>query len=315
MLSNLTRWSAKRHSVGGREALRGWALEGLEGRAMLSVAAAAPLLIQVGTYPTFDLASLVAAEGVTLATTGLPGVDEATGADAALTQLAAELVGKPGLGYVERVQTLTVDLTPNDPKFLDGTMWGLNGAHGINAPAAWDVITGSPTVVVADIDTGIDYNHPDLYQNIWINQAEIPASRMKNLTDVFHDGYLSIRDLNDPSNQGPGKITDQNGDGKITAADLLAPMQKDANGVDTGLGGWASGSTQDGDTAHPDDLVGWNFVANTNNPFDDHGHGTHTAGTIAARGNDGNGSVGVMWRRSPRVRHICARCWKRAPIA
>ena len=44
-----------------------------------------------------------------------------------------------------------------------------------------------------------------------------------------------------------------------------------------------------------DDLVGWNFVNNTNNPFDDHGHGTHVAGTIAAMGNNALGVVGVNW--------------------
>ena len=50
------------------------------------------------------------------------------------------------------------------------------GRYGINAPSAWDVTTGSTKVTVADIDTGIDYNHPDLYQNVWINQKEIPAT-------------------------------------------------------------------------------------------------------------------------------------------
>ena len=263
---------------------------------MLTVAAGGPLLIQVGSAPTLDLSPIVAAEGVTLAPSGLPGVLRADGGDAALDALAAELAGRPGLGYVARAQTMSIDQTPNDPKFTDGTLWGLNGAHGINAPAAWDVTTGAPAIIVADIDTGIDYNHLELYQNIWINQAEIPATRLRNLTDVFRDGYISMRDLNDPSNQGPGKITDQNGDGRITAADLLAPTQLDTAGVDKGLGGWANGVSEDGDTAHVDDLVGWNFVNNTNDPLDDNGHGTHTAGTIAERGNDAVGGVGVMWQ-------------------
>jgi subtilisin family serine protease len=45
-----------------------------------------------------------------------------------------------------------------------------------------------------------------------------------------------------------------------------------------------------------DDLRGWNFAANTNDPLDDHDHGTHVAGTIGARGNNSEGITGVNWR-------------------
>ncbi len=201
-----------------------------------------------------------------------------------------------GPGPSQASDLLHLAATPNDPQYTAGNLWGLNGPSGIQAPSAWNVTTGSPSVTIADIDTGINYNHPDLYQNIWINQPEIPISRMKNLVDVYHDGYMSWRDLNNPINIGPGKITDVNGDGVIDAADILAPMSLDANGNDTGLGGWANPSNvQDGDTAHPDDLIGWNFVDNNNNPFDTQGHGTETAGTIAATGNNATGVVGVAW--------------------
>jgi hypothetical protein len=44
-----------------------------------------------------------------------------------------------------------------------------------------------------------------------------------------------------------------------------------------------------------DDLFGWNFVSNTNDPFDDNGHGTHVAGTIGASGNNSEGVAGVNW--------------------
>jgi len=73
-------------------------------------------------------------------------------------------------------------------------------------------------------------------------------------------------------------------------------MILDGQGHDTGMGGWAyPGNTQDGDVNHPNDFIGWNFVNNTNSPFDDHSHGTHTSGTIAAEGNNGIGVAGVNW--------------------
>src|SRR5262245_65808567 len=73
-------------------------------------------------------------------------------------------------------------------------------------------------------------------------------------------------------------------------------MTLDASGKDTGAGGWSyPGNTQDGDTAHPNDFVGWNFVGNNNDPGDDNGHGTHTAGTLGAIGNNAVGVTGVNW--------------------
>jgi subtilisin family serine protease len=57
--------------------------------------------------------------------------------------------------------------TPNDPSF--GSLWGLTK---ISAPNAWNITTGSGNVVVATLDTGIDYNHPDLSANVWRNTAD-----------------------------------------------------------------------------------------------------------------------------------------------
>src|SRR5262249_49464405 len=139
---------------------------------------------------------------------------------------------------------------------------------------------------------------PDLYRNVWLNNAEIPAGRKVNLIDVDGDGLITFNDLADPRNEGTGKITDVNQDGRIDAADGLAPMVKDAQGPDTGAGGWSDGFSEDGDTSHVDDLVGWNFVTNTNAPMDDNNHGTHVAGILGAVGNNGVGVVGVDWQIS-----------------
>ena len=77
-------------------------------------------------------------------------------------------------------------------------------------------------MIVADVDSGLNYNLLDIYDNVWLNQPEIPASVIGNLTDVNNDGVITFTDLNNPVNQGPGKIEDTNGDGIITGGDVLA---------------------------------------------------------------------------------------------
>ena len=54
-------------------------------------------------------------------------------------------------------------------------------------------------------------------------------------------------------------------------------------------------AVDDDGNGYVDDVYGWDFYNRDNNPMDDHGHGTHTAGTIAAAGNNGSGVVGVTW--------------------
>lgn len=147
---------------------------------------------------------------------------------ATMAALQAEpTVLRTGLNYL-----MTTQVVPNDSLF--GSTWGMNNTasqlNDIDAPQAWDIYTGDPNYRVAVIDTGIDFNHPDLQGNIWVNPGEIA-----------NDGI------------------DNDGNGYI------------------------------------DDVRGWNFVTNTNNPQDGNGHGTHVSGTIAAKGNNGIGVAGVAW--------------------
>ena len=151
----------------------------------------------------------------------------------------------PYVEYVEPNYIYTINKTPNDPML--GQLWGIvntgandsGGSVGtvgvdVDAVRAWDIQTGSKDVIVAVIDTGVSYNHPDLKDNMWVNEAE---------------------------------------------ANGLPGVDDDNNGV-------------------IDDIHGANFVdatKPTGNPMDDQGHGSHCSGTIAAKGNDGVGVVGVAW--------------------
>jgi subtilisin family serine protease len=119
------------------------------------------------------------------------------------------------------------DPTPVNPPTLpnpgksDPLMKEVWGLAKIQVDKIWNSQVGSEKIIVADIDTGVDYNHPDLINNIWRN----PKPTMN-------------------------------------------------------------------------DVVGYDFANNDPLPFDDFGHGTHTAGTIGATGKNGIGIVGVNHRVS-----------------
>ena len=133
--------------------------------------------------------------------------------------------------YAELNYLYSVTAAPNDPYYPlmwslenTGQMYPESGRYNdppgtadkdIDASAAWDIYTGNHDVIVAVIDTGVDYNHRDLQFNMW---------------------------------------TDPNG------------------------------------------KYGYDFYNDDDDPTDDHGHGTHCSGTIAASGNNGTDIVGVCHR-------------------
>ena len=165
----------------------------------------------------------------------------AAGADqaGAIKKTIKDLQATGMFEYVEPDYIVYGDLTPTDRRFVDGTLWGLQntGQFGgivgadINVTRAWDLTQGDTNMVVAVIDTGVNYNHQDLQAQMWRNPDEIPAN---NIDD-------------------------------------------DNNGI-------------------VDDVFGINSILDTGDPLDDHGHGSHTAGTIGAEANNGFEHVGVIWK-------------------
>jgi subtilisin family serine protease len=194
----------------------------------------------------------------------------------------------PGVQFAEPNYVLHTEAISDDPLYTGGSLWGMEGdqtspanAFGSQAGEAWSAgYTGSTHVAVGVIDTGIDYTHPDLYLNVWLNQGEISTALRAQLTDTDGDGLITFRDLNAAANSA--FVTDLNGNGRIDAGDLL----KDAR--------WADSTDQDGN-GYTDDLIGWDFVNNDNDPYDDNEHGTHVSGTIAGQGGNGTGVAGVNW--------------------
>ncbi len=112
----------------------------------------------------------------------------------------------------------TTALSPSDP--LITSQWALDAAHGINAIGAWEVSTGAQDVVVAVIDTGIDYNHPDLAANLWVNPGEVAL----NGIDDDGNGYVDdVHGANTSSGApAPGDPFDNNEHGTHVAGTIGA---------------------------------------------------------------------------------------------
>ncbi len=87
--------------------------------------------------------------------------------NADILRLVAELKRDPAIEYATPYYLIPVHSTPNDTRY--GEQQHL---PQIKAPEAWDLAQGDSAVVVAIIDTGTDWNHPDLAANIWRNPGE-----------------------------------------------------------------------------------------------------------------------------------------------
>jgi subtilisin family serine protease len=98
-----------------------------------------------------------------------------------------------GVAAAQPNYVYSIDKTPNDPRFAE-----LYGLAKISAPSAWDTTTGSASVVVAVIDTGVKYTHEDLAANVWTNPGETGADsqgRDKATNGIDDDGDGFIDDV------------------------------------------------------------------------------------------------------------------------
>jgi subtilisin family serine protease len=155
--------------------------------------------------------------------------------DADILSIVEEYNSISSVEYAEPNYIVKLCEIPNDPRF--DLQWALHNTGqydgtpdaDIDAPEAWSIETGSSDVVIAIIDTGVDWDHPDLAANIWNNSYE----------------------------KLDGNDTDENG--------------------------------------FIDDIRGWDFVNDDNNPMDDNGHGTMCAGIASADTDNNVGMAGICW--------------------
>src|SRR5882762_9167062 len=111
----------------------------------------------------------------------------------------------PAVLYAEPNWIVEHQATPNDPHF--GELWGLNntGQSGgvpdadIDAVEAWSITTGSSDVVVAVIDTGVDYNHQDLSGNMYRNARDCNANGVDDDGNGRIDDCFGIDTVNNDS--------------------------------------------------------------------------------------------------------------------
>lgn len=174
----------------------------------------------------------------------------------AIERLVEELKQDPDVASVSPNYFRQAFITPNDP--LYSQQWHLNQSNNfdINAPEAWDIQTGSATIVTAVIDTGVYINHPDLRDSLYVNPGE--------------DGL-----------DGSGLNKRTNG------------IDDDQNGYVDDWQGWDTTTCNEYNLDTGECLQPKN---SGNNPNDETmGHGTHVAGIIAATPNNQLGVAGVNW--------------------
>ena len=135
----------------------------------------------------------------------------------------AKLKGNPAVLYAEPDYIVHPAVTPDDSRYDE--LWGLHntGQTGgsvdadIDAPEAWETTTGSKDVVIGVIDTGIDYNHPDLAANMWVNPNEIPGDGIDNDGNGYVDDVHGINAID-----GSGNPMDTGGHGTHVAGTIGA---------------------------------------------------------------------------------------------
>lgn len=162
------------------------------------------------------------------------------------------------------------------------------GLHsGMAADRAWAHTTGDRSVTLAVLDCGIRWRNRDVVEQVRLNAAELstcpPVGATAGLPDSYdvnHDGFFNMRDYDFTP------VADWNGNGVKDPQDLIHGTLGEtacSNGLD------------DDGNAYVDDVAGWDFLFDDNDPADDtdFGHGDFELRLSVGQGHNGMGGLGV----------------------
>ncbi len=180
-------------------------------------------------------------------------------------------------------------------------------ATGMSIDMAWRFTTGDPRVVITVTDSGVKWDEADIIEAAFINHRELanhrptladgsPCGDLDPLVyplddstalagfDCNGDGIISVGDYKDtptliPAASEGHPLGDKNNNGQFDAGDLILNF---SDGVD------------DDGNGYTDDISGWDFMKDDNDPYDDtrYGHGTGEARNSTSRANNGIGTAG-----------------------
>ncbi|MGI9019188.1 MAG: S8 family serine peptidase, partial [Solirubrobacterales bacterium] len=253
----------------------------------------------------FSAAIALAASGQALAAFPYPaGSGQASDLRLNPGDVPADLSGKETWMYAATPEPGNLEVNLN-PAELNGVRGGHIADADPSVDAAWQVTTGRPDVKIAVLDSGIKWNDLGAMRNLRLttalNAGELPTPVNDNPPSPAEPGT-------DCSAAGPfdnAGQDDLNGDGAFNILDFACDSRVKA---DTPGGVGPAGlfepqdvliaftdEADDDDNGYTDDIVGWDFLDDDNDPFDDvqYGHGTGEAQDSVAEAANGQNGVGT----------------------
>jgi hypothetical protein len=185
-------------------------------------------------------------------------------------------------------------IPPNDPKYqelwqffshlpgehrIPAGAWEWTHGSGMHVDRAWQLHLGDPSTIIAVLDSGIRWQQPDLRERYYLNVGELPppmdSHGFSRPYDLNGDGRVSVADYRDDA-----RVFDANANGVIDPGDLIRIF---------------SDQRDDDQNGYLDDISGWDFHEQDNDPEDrtNFGHGTGEALDSAAAVNNGIDGAGA----------------------